>query len=139
VALNVNPAFDRDAPVSVDGVVAVPCDPASLASCTSAGTLSLAALASPLLISAKVDPRTIQSYPVGDRLTEETLALSFFTTAGRFDFPSGQATRAQPVAAVKLKNEQVAVGTTDALLWVVLRDLRGGQAVAGPYRLAVGP
>ncbi len=134
--LNLNPAFAGGAPVTVDGAAASPCDPAAPGPCAPAGTLTAAA---PLVVSAAVDPSTIQTYAVGDRTVDETFALSFFTTAGRFDFDHGQATRARPAAAVQLKHEEVPAGTTDALLWVVLRDLRGGEAVAGPYRILVAP
>jgi hypothetical protein len=134
--LNLNPAFVRAAPVTVDGVAAIPCDPADLAACTAAGTLSGAA---PLTVAATIDIFSIQDYLVGDRLTPETFSLSFFTTAGRFDFERADATRTQPTGSVQLKHDQVAAGTTEALLWVVLRDLRGGQAVAGPFLLGVQP
>jgi hypothetical protein len=132
----VNPAFAAASPVTVGGAAAVPCDPADLPACLPAGTLSGAA---PLLVEATVDRRTIQDYLVGDRLTPETFSLSFFTTAGRFDFERANATREQPTGSVQLKHDKVPAGTTQALLWVVLRDLRGGQAVAGPYLLTVQP
>jgi hypothetical protein len=134
--LNVNPAFAAASPVTVGGAAAVPCDPADLPACLPAGTLSGAA---PLLVEATVDRLTIQDYLVGDRLTAETFSLSFFTTAGRFDFERANATREQPKGSVQLKHDKVPAGTTQALLWVVLRDLRGGQAVAGPYLLTVQP
>lgn len=134
--LNRNPAFAAVAPVTVDGVAAVPCDPSDLAACTPAGTLSPAG---PLVVAATVDTRTIQDYPAGDRTATEAFALSFFTTAGRFDFETGSASRTAPSASVKLKDEEVPAGTSRALLWVVLRDLRGGEAVAGPFRLDVAP
>ncbi|MCM2332947.1 MAG: hypothetical protein NDI82_03260, partial [Anaeromyxobacteraceae bacterium] len=64
-------------------------------------------------------------------------AITFFTTAGRFDEDRGAASRELPAVAVGRRHEEVPAGTSDALLWVVLRDLRGGQAAAGPFRLAV--
>ena len=76
---------------------------------------------------------------MGDRTATELFALAFFTTAGRFDEDRGAATRQQPAVPVELRREAVPDGTANALLWVVLRDLRGGQAVAGPYRIAVEP
>jgi hypothetical protein len=137
-ALNGQPAFAAVA-VEVDGVAAQPCaDPtaAGVATCAAAGTLTPLA---PLSIVAHVDPATIEDYPTGDRIATEAFNLTFFTTAGRFDYEAASATRDQPSGGVKLKFEAVPETTRDALLWVALRDLRGGEAVAGPFRLAVAP
>jgi len=63
----------------------------------------------------------------------ETVAISFFTTAGRFTEERGQ----DPLAATALKPESLPAGTGAGLLWVAARDLRGGEAVAGPYRVTI--
>jgi hypothetical protein len=136
--LNLPPAFAATA-IRLDGAPAAPCadsSPAGLAACPPAATLRRAAH---LPITASVDPGSIQDVTAGDRTAPESFDLSFFTTAGRFTEPRGGATRAAPDVATELKHEEVATGTADALLWVVLRDLRGGEAVTGPYRLAVEP
>jgi hypothetical protein len=135
-ALNALPRFAAS-PVAVDGVPAIPCaDPTAsgVATCAKAGTLTGLA---PLAITASVDPTSIEDYQAGDRTVVEAFSLTFFTTAGRFDYDADSATRDQPTGGVKLKHEHVPDGTADALLWVVLRDLRGGEAVAGPFRIGV--
>lgn len=138
--LNASPAFAADAVTVGNGLaaaVAVRCDdPADLAACPVAGTLRRSGV---LRVLATVDRDTIEDYAVGSRTATETFALTFFTTAGRFDEDRGAATRDLPGVAVGLQHQEVPAGTADALLWVVLRDLRGGQAVEGPFRLAVEP
>lgn len=139
-ALNALPAFAAAAVTvgsGLDAVVAEPCptpEGAGVLDCPVAGTLPAGGL---LRVVAAVDPATIEDYLAGDRTATETFALTFFTTAGRFDEDRGAASRDLPAVAVGLRHEAVPAGTADALLWVVLRDLRGGQAAAGPFRLAV--
>lgn len=69
-----------------------------------------------------------QQYAEGGRTLTEQLVVSFYATAGRFDFDRANG----PVAAVKLKDEE-AGDAASALVWVVARDLRGGEKVGGPY------
>lgn len=139
---NASPAFAAAAVTVGSGgsaVVATPCpapDAAGVKGCPVAGTLTRDGL---LRVVAAVDGDTIERYAVGDRTADETFAVTFFTTAGRFDEDRGAASRALPAVAVGLKHEEVPAGTEDALLWVILRDLRGGQAAAGPFRVAVAP
>lgn len=76
-----------------------------------------------------------QTYVEGGRTLTEQLVVSFYTTAGRFDYDWANG----PDASVKLKGEELAAGTVDAQVWVVARDLRGGEAVAGPIALSVVP
>jgi hypothetical protein len=80
-------------------------------------------------------PESAQTYVEGGRTLAEQLVVSFYTTAGRFDFDRANG----PEATVKLKHEKIEAGTTEAQVWVVARDLRGGQAVAGPFRVIVAP
>jgi hypothetical protein len=74
-----------------------------------------------------------QPYVQGDRWLTEQLVVSFYSTAGRFDYDWANG----PDASVKLKGEDLVAGTVDAQVWVVARDLRGGETVAGPIALSV--
>jgi hypothetical protein len=82
-------------------------------------------------IDVAIDPSSFQPYAVGERTVDETIVVNFFTTAGRFKYPSGQATSAAPATSALLEAKELG-GATEALVWVVARDLRGGEAVAGP-------
>jgi len=87
-------------------------------------------------VLARLAPASAESYVEEDgRPLVETLVVSFYTTAGRFDFDRASG----PDAGVVLKHEKIDAGTLEARLWVVARDLRGGQAVAGPFRVPLGP
>jgi len=88
-------------------------------------------------------PSSVQPY-VDDagRTVEETLVVSFFTTAGRFDFdranvdfPEGPGASGR--ASVVLKYEDVRPEDLEAQLWAVATDLRGGETVAGPFIVSV--
>lgn len=79
------------------------------------------------------DPETYLD-PAG-RTVQEQLVVSFFTTAGRFDYDRALG----PDARVKLKYESIAPGTTKAQVWAVARDLRGGEAITKPLDVVVGP
>jgi hypothetical protein len=72
-----------------------------------------------LVVSVAVDP---------------SVTISFFTTAGRFDFDRATG----PDANVKLKHESVGAAT-EATLYLVARDLHGGEAVTGPFTVPIGP
>lgn len=63
---------------------------------------------------------------------EETLVLSFYTTAGRFDYDRANG----PEGSVKLEYEAI-VDETVAQVWVVATNLRGGQTVVGPFQVAI--
>jgi hypothetical protein len=64
----------------------------------------------------------------GRQRVEEPL-VSFYTTAGRL----GSDREAGADARTTLRLEQLEPGQTEARLYVVVRDLRGGQAAAGPF------
>jgi hypothetical protein len=84
----------------------------------------------------RIDPRSIQDYfDAAGRKVTETVVVEVFSTAGRFDADRGSA----PAAAFELKLEKLPAGLTTAVVYVVARDLRGGQAVAGPFRIAIVP
>lgn len=85
-------------------------------------------------VRALVDPASLDSYldASGAERTEDPV-VSFYATAGRFegDRTSGVDGRITWTA------EPLAPGTTEALLWLVVRDLRGGESVAGPFTVAI--
>ncbi|MBI5069791.1 MAG: hypothetical protein HZB56_16275 [Deltaproteobacteria bacterium] len=67
--------------------------------------------------------------------TPEGSVLSFYATAGRFDFDRAIG----PDGSAELEGKELVAGVTTAQIWVVARDLRGGQAVAGPFDVEVQP
>jgi hypothetical protein len=89
-----------------------------------------------LEVRVTLDPASAEPYvdDAGNALAE-ALIVSFYTTAGRFDFDRASG----PDARVKLTDEEIAPGTTEAQVLAVARDGRGGQSVVGPFRVAVGP
>lgn len=84
-------------------------------------------------VCADLDPALRDDYldAAGGRAVEQQV-VSFFSTAGRFDFDRANG----PSGCVKLEAKDLPAGPTPALLWVVARDLRGGAAAAGPWRIA---
>lgn len=84
-------------------------------------------------VTVAIDPASFQPYPAGtDRTALETVIVSYFTTAGRFTDERDQATVDAPVVGTSLEATDLG-GARDAWIWVVARDLRGGEAVAGPF------
>ena len=88
-----------------------------------------------LEVRVLLTPDSAQTYVEGGRTVTEQLVVSYFATAGRFDYDWANG----PDASVKLKGEDLVAGTTEAQVWVVARDLRGGETVGGPYRILVAP
>ncbi len=87
-----------------------------------------------LEVRVQLDPSSIQSYlDDAGRTIEETLVVSFFTTAGRFDYDRANG----PDARVKLKHEKIGASDSAAQLWAVATDLRGGETVAGPFTVPI--
>ena len=87
-------------------------------------------------VTVHIDPSSIDSYDPGDgRTLQETIVVSFFTTAGRLDWPRDDG----PEAVDTLSATELEAGQDHADLWLVARDLRGGEAVAGPYVVDFGP
>ena len=83
-------------------------------------------------LDVAIDPASFQPYPAGtDRTVEETIVVSFFTTAGRFKYEYGSTTVTAQSTGTELEAKELG-GATEALVWVVARDLRGGEAVQGP-------
>ena len=83
-----------------------------------------------------LDPASAQPYTgaAGEALTE-SLVVSFYTSAGRFDYDRASG----PDASATLKYEQIGEGVTEAQLWAVARDLRGGETVVGPFTVPITP
>lgn len=81
------------------------------------------------LIRVRIDPDSLDLFEdqAGRSRTEEAI-LSLFTTAGRFEYDRIDGTD----ATVTWKAEKLEPGQTRADVYVVARDLRGGQAVYGP-------
>ena len=68
-------------------------------------------------------------------LATETPFVTFYATAGRFD-----ADRASGLEATNTWTAKpVEPGSEAAELWVVAHDGRGGEAVGGPFRIAIVP
>jgi hypothetical protein len=87
-----------------------------------------------LEVRAELDPASAQRYLAEDgRTLVESLVVSFYTTAGRFDFDRASG----PDARVQLEGKELAPGDAEAQLWAVARDLRGGATVAGPFTVPV--
>ena len=81
-----------------------------------------------------VDPASAETYTddSGAERTEDIL-VSWYATAGRF---ADDRTEGLDSANTWTLREQDA-GVTEVRFWMVARDLRGGQTVAGPYRIPV--
>jgi hypothetical protein len=65
----------------------------------------------------------------------ETMTGYYYSTAGRF--ANGLATGVD--TTVDLEGTYLLPGQTTAEVWLVAVDLRGGQAVAGPFTVPIGP
>jgi len=123
------PPAERNAPPVLNGIT-VGGAPASRDGVT--GTL--AAAGGSIEIAVDVDPASLQTYVDGaGRTLTESVVVSFFTTAGRFSEERGSA----PRAVTALEAEELPASATEAEVWVVARDLRGGQAFDGPFRIAI--
>lgn len=83
-------------------------------------------------IRVRVDPDSLDPFEddAGRSRTEEAI-ISLYATAGRFEFDriGGED------ATVTWKAEELEPGQTRADIYLVARDLRGGQAVFGPVRV----
>ncbi len=85
-----------------------------------------------LEVRVLLTPESAQTYVEAGRTLTEQLVVSFYTTDGRFDYDWANG----PDASVTLKAESLS-GAAEAQVWVVARDLRGGETVGGPYRVAI--
>lgn len=83
-----------------------------------------------------IDPLSVQTYVDAAGVTQtETMTGYFYTTAGTFSDGITTGTDTQ----VSLEGTGLLPGQTSAEVWVVALDLRGGQAVAGPFTVPIGP
>lgn len=90
-----------------------------------------------LPIAVSIDPASFQTYDDGTgRAVTEQVVVSFYTSAGRF--PDGEDRDEGPTARTTLELRELE-GEAEAALYVVARDLRGGQAIAGPFRVVIAP
>lgn len=86
-----------------------------------------------LEVRVLLDPASVQVYQDSSgRTVDEALFVSFYTTAGRFDYDRGVGLD----ESVKLKDEKVPAGVTSAQVWAVAHDDRGGATVLGPYAVS---
>jgi hypothetical protein len=88
-----------------------------------------------LEIRVLIDPASAESYVDASGTTlQESIVVSYYTTAGRFDYDRASG----PDARVSLNWDQIPPITSEADVWVAARDLRGGETVAGPFKVPVG-
>ena len=136
-ALNTAPAFDA-VPLAIgENQAPLPCDLAAPLGSPACPPVAALPEGGRLLLRAQVTPASFEDYPAGDRTATEALAVSFFTSAGRFTGERGAPSRAAPSTTTELKDEKLVAPEGRAFLWAVVRDLRGGQAVTGPYLVTV--
>jgi hypothetical protein len=83
-----------------------------------------------------IDQLSVQTYVDAAGVTQtETMTGYFYSTAGRFS--NGLTTGVD--TSVDLEGTNLLPGQDHAEVWVVALDLRGGQAVAGPFTVPIGP
>jgi hypothetical protein len=83
-----------------------------------------------------IDPLSVQTYVDAAGVARtETMTGYFYTTAGTF--AAGITTGTD--TTTNLEGTGLLPGQSTAEVWVVALDLRGGQAVAGPFTVPVGP
>ncbi len=89
-------------------------------------------------VHVSIDPASVQTYVDADGVTRvETMTVDYYATAGRFasDLATGIDT-AVDLQGTSLTQEDLARGSLE--VFVVALDLRGGQAVAGPFQVLLG-
>jgi hypothetical protein len=83
-----------------------------------------------------IDPLSVQTYVDAAGVSQtETMTGYFYTTGGTFS--AGSTTGVD--TTTNLEGTGLLPGQATAEVWVVAIDLRGGQAVAGPYTVPIGP
>lgn len=83
-----------------------------------------------LKVRVVIDVASLDTFTdAADRQRTEQPVVSFYATAGRFEYDRESGAD----VAGSWKAEQLEAGQTVAWIYVVVRDLRGGQAVAGPF------
>jgi len=83
-------------------------------------------------VRVRIDEASLDSYlgAAGETKTEEPI-VTFYATAGRFDNDLA----AGGDVTVRWKAEKLEPAQAQVDFYVVVRDLRGGQAVAGPWSI----
>ena len=85
-------------------------------------------------VRVTIDPASLDTFTDVDGSSRaEEAVVSLYATAGRFAADRGIGSD----ATVAWKAEELLPGETEALVYAVARDLRGGQTVAGPYRIPI--
>jgi hypothetical protein len=89
-----------------------------------------------LPVQLVIDPATVQNYvdAAGGAQTE-TMTGYFYTSGGTFS--AGITTGVN--TTTNLEGTGILPGQSTAEVWVVAVDLRGGQTVAGPINVPIGP
>ncbi|MBS1111497.1 MAG: hypothetical protein H6Q88_3489 [Anaeromyxobacteraceae bacterium] len=83
-----------------------------------------------------IDPASVQTYLDAAGVSQtETMTGYFYTTAGTFK--DGITTGTD--TTTEMEGTGFLPGQTSAQVWVVALDLRGGQAVVGPFTVPLGP
>jgi hypothetical protein len=85
-------------------------------------------------VQVRLDPQSLDTFvdEAGRQRTEEAI-VSFFTSAGRFEDDLGAGSEVTTI----WRAEELDVGQDRATLYVVVRDLRGGQTVFGPVEIPI--
>ncbi len=83
-----------------------------------------------------IDPASVQTFVDAAGVSQtETMTGYFYTTGGTI--PDGITTGTD--TTTNLEGTGFLPGQTSAQVWVVALDLRGGQAVVGPFTVPFGP
>lgn len=83
-----------------------------------------------------IDPASVQTFiDAAGTSQAETMTGYFYTTGGTFE--DGITTGTD--TTTNMEGTGFLPGQTSAEVWVVALDLRGGQAVVGPFTVPFGP
>jgi hypothetical protein len=118
----------RNRPPAISGITANGAAP------DTAGVFAPAAPLAEVTIEVAIDPQSLDAFTDanGDSHTEDPV-VSFYATAGRFKRDRANGTRGNVI----WKAEKLGADDFEAVVYVVARDLRGGQTLAGPYRIPI--
>jgi hypothetical protein len=98
------------------------------------GTFAPVAPLAEVTIEVAIDPQSLDTYVDGNGDSRiEDPVVSFYATAGRFQRDRANGTRSHVV----WKAEKLGADDSEAVVYIVARDLRGGQTVSGPYRIPI--
>lgn len=99
-------------------------------------TLAPVAQGEALEVRVQVDPVSMDDFvdEAGRRRTEEPI-VSYFATAGRFEAERTNGLE----SSLTWEAKELEPGQTEASMYLVVRDLRGGQSVFGPVAVPIQP